>query len=161
MSSHALYTSLLRPPILHILRAAGFHATRPAVLDTLVDLAARYLALLATTTASHAMINHNEPTPTVMDVRMALQDLGALRPQISIMEEQCRGEEDMRGIEAFVMWVKGEGNKEIRRIAGLAREAGEVVDVEAMGEKEDFLAGNFLTRGLSVGQISNLYDLQS
>lgn len=161
MSSHALYTSLLRPPVLHILRAAGFHATRPAVLDTLVDLAARYLALLATTTASHAIINRNDPTPTVMDVRMALQDVGALRPQVSIMEEQCRGEEDMRGIELFIAWMKGEGNTEIRRIAGLAREEGEVVDVEAMGEKEDFLTGNFLTQDLSVKQISNPYDLQS
>ncbi len=160
MSSHALYTSLLRPPVLHILRAAGFHATRPAVLDTLVDLAARYLALLATTAASHAMINRSDPTPTVMDVRMALQDVGALRPQISIMEEQYRGEEDLRGMNAFIAWMEGEGNTEIRRIAGLAREEGEVVDVEAMGEKEDFLTSKSPTRNLNVAQISNPYNLQ-
>ena len=151
MSSQALYTSLLRPPVLHILRAAGFHATRPAVLDTLVDLAARYLTLLATTTASHAIINHNDPTPTIMDVRMALQDVGALRPQISIMEEQYRGEEDMRGMEAFIQWMEGEGHQEIRRIAGLAGVDGEVVDVEAV-EKEDFLSGEFLTPKLSAAQ---------
>ena len=155
MSSHALYSSLLRPPVLHILRAAGFHATRPAVLDTLVDLAARYLALLATTTASHTILNHNDSTPTIVDVRMALQDVGALTPQISIMEEQSRGEEDMRGMKAFIHWMEGEGNKEIRRIAGLAGAEGEVVDIEAVEEKEDFLSGNFLTRGLSVALMTN------
>jgi len=42
---------LLRPAIIHILRAAGFHSTRPSVLDTLTDLAARYLSLLAQRTA--------------------------------------------------------------------------------------------------------------
>ncbi len=157
MSSHALYTSLLRPPVLHILRAAGFHATRPAVLDTLVDLAARYLALLAASTASHTVLNHNDSTPTVVDVRMALQDVGALRPQISTIEEQFRGEEDMRGMKAFVQWMEGEGNKEIRRIAGLVGTEGEVVDVEAVEEKEDFLSGNFLNRGLSVAHITNTY----
>lgn len=140
MSSHALYTSLLRPPVLHILRAAGFQSTKPAVLDTLVDLAARYLVLLANTTASHALINHNDLTPTITDVRMALQDVGALRPQRSVMEEQCRGEEDLRGVEAFLNWIMGDVNKEIRRIAGLATE-GEVVDVNVLGENEDFLAG--------------------
>jgi len=42
---------LLRPAIIHILRASGFHSTRPSVLDTLTDLAARYLSLLAQRTA--------------------------------------------------------------------------------------------------------------
>ena len=144
MSSHSLYTSLLRPPVLHILRAAGFHATRPAVLDTLVDLAARYLALLAKTTVSHAILNHNDSTPSIMDVRMALQDVGALRPQISDMEEQFRDEEDVRGVEAFISWMEGEGNKEIRRIAGFAASEGEVVEVEAVEEKEDFLTGELI-----------------
>lgn len=141
MSANALYSSLLRPPILHILRAAGFHATRPAVLDTIVDLAARYLTLLAAKTASHALTNHNDLTPTITDVRMALQDVGALWPQTGMMEEQCLGEEDTRGVDAFIEWMKGEGNNEIRRIAGLARVPGEVIDLDAVGEKEDFLAG--------------------
>lgn len=150
MSSHELFTSLLRPPVLHILRAAGFQATRPAVLDTLVDLAARYLALLASNTASHASTNHNDPIPTITDVRMALHDVGALRPQRSIMEEQYRAEEDMRGMQAFLEWIMGEGNKEIRRIAGLAGTEGEMAEVEALGEKEDFLAGMVLYFKLTV-----------
>lgn len=143
MSPNALYNSLLRPSILHILRAAGFHATRPAVLDTLVDIAIRYLTLLATRTASHALMNHNDPTPTIMDVRMALQDTGSLYPQISVMEEQCREEEDLRGVKAFVDWMQGEANHEIRRVAGLATTPGEpVVDIDALETgKEDFLTG--------------------
>ena len=141
MSSNALHNSLLRPPVLHILRAAGFHATRPAALDTLVDLATRYISLLATTVAARAYSNHNDATPTITDLRMALQDIGALGPQIGAMEEQCRGEEDTRGVDSFVEWLKGPANREIRRIAGLTATEGEVVDVEAGAGREDFLTG--------------------
>ena len=141
MSSHLLHNSLLRPPILHILRAAGFHSTRPAALDTLVDLASRYLTLLATKTASHALVNHNDLTPTITDARMALQDVGAFKPQLSTMEEQSRGEEDMRGIASFLDWLKGDGNAELRRIAGLVGSEGAMVSLDADGEKGDFLTG--------------------
>ena len=141
MSSHALYSSLLRPSILHILRAAGFHAIRPAVLDVLADLASRYFILLAQKTSAHALLNHHEDTLEIVDVRSALQDLGAFEPQRSIMEEQCNGEEDMRGIENFVGWLKGEGNREIRRIAGLAPSEGELLTLEASEAREDFLTG--------------------
>lgn len=141
MSSNALYGSLLRPSILHILRAAGFHATRPAVLETLVDLASRYMILLAHKTAAHSLTNRNGLTPTIVDVRLALQDLAGLEPQMSVMEEQCSGEEDMRGVEAFVRWMTGEGNREIRRIAGLAPSEDEIVALEASEAREDFLTG--------------------
>lgn len=57
------------------------------------------------------------------------------------MEEQCRGEEDLRGVEAFLKWMIGDVNKEIRRIAGLAATGGDVVDVDVLGENEDFLTG--------------------
>ncbi|MCJ1433023.1 hypothetical protein MMC27_002382 [Xylographa pallens] len=138
MSPNALQDSLLRPSILHVLRAAGFNATRPAALDTLVDLASRYIVLLASQTASHAFANHNDVVPTVMDVRMALQDVGALRPQIGIMEEQSRNEEDTRGMDAFLKWMTGDESREIRRIAGMVGSEGDV-DVEAGSEREDFL----------------------
>ncbi|KAI9819617.1 MAG: hypothetical protein M1827_007067 [Pycnora praestabilis] len=139
MSPQALHTSLLRPPILHILRAAGFHSIRPSVLDTLVDLCARYILLLASTTAAHAWNNHNDFAPDLTDVRMAMQDCGAFRPQLSVSEEQWRGEEDMRGIEVFLEWVRGNANREIRRVAGKVGETGDVVEVAALGEREDFL----------------------
>ena len=141
MSADAIHESLLRPPVLHILRAAGFQATRPAALDTLVDLTHRYLRRLATLAASNAVATHNEFIPTLPDLRLAMQDLGTFGPQIGSMEEQCRGEEDLRGVEAFIAWAKGESNKEIRRIAGLAAPEGEVVDIE-VSPKEDFFAGN-------------------
>ncbi len=140
MSSRDLHIALLRPPILQILRAAGFTATRPAVLDTVVDLASRYLILLASRTASFAQSNHNDLTPTIMDIRMALQDVGAFWPQVSTMEEQVRGEEDMRGIERFIEWMKGEANQEIRRVAGLSASEGEIIGTE-LEEKVDFLTG--------------------
>lgn len=60
---------------------------------------------------------------------------------MSVMEEQCNGEEDLKGIEAFVGWLKGEGNREIRRIAGLAPSEGEIVALEASEPREDFLTG--------------------
>lgn len=120
-----LHRALLRCSILHILRAAGFTRTRPAVLDTIVDLAARYLILLAYHTAQHAQQPYADPavpldTVTITDLRLALQDVGALYPQISETEEEFRGEEDMRGVEAFIRWCTGSVNAEIRRIAGMS-----------------------------------------
>lgn len=163
VSPNQLHPSLLRTPILHILRAAGFTTTRPSVLDTLTDLASRYLTLIASQTARHALLraeNGSDPlldgsdAVTVTDVRMAMQDAGALFPQMSEMEEQMQGEEDMRGVEAFVTWCTSRNNKEIRRIAGLAPDeptrgaidltnpnaAAKVEDVALEVPKEDFLA---------------------
>ena len=39
------------------------------------------------------------------------------------MEEQVKGEEDMRGVESFIDWCTSDSNKEIRRIAGLEPDA--------------------------------------
>lgn len=79
-----LFHALLRPCILQILRATGYHATRPAVLDTLTELAARYLLTLCRHTAARALDHnpHHDPADEhplrVADVRMALEDVGAL-----------------------------------------------------------------------------------
>ena len=141
MATENLHNSLLRPPIIQILRAAGFHSSRPSALDTLTDLAARYLFLLASSTAGHAQNSHEEyPIPCIDDVRMALYEAGALRPQLSQMEEQARGEEDMRGVEAFLAWFNGPVNKEISRIAGFLASQGDVLDADSLG-KEDYLSG--------------------
>ncbi|KAL8993335.1 MAG: hypothetical protein Q9169_006422 [Polycauliona sp. 2 TL-2023] len=139
MSSSAIYASLLRPPVLHILRANGFHATKPAVLDTLVDLAARYLSLLASNSAAHAQENHNDLILTVTDVRMALQDVGALFPQRSAMEEELMGEEDMRGVDGFVAWMEGDKHQEIRRVAGLIESEAPLPGTDEPVGREDFL----------------------
>ncbi|KAL8935588.1 MAG: hypothetical protein Q9216_005355 [Gyalolechia sp. 2 TL-2023] len=146
MSSNALHTSLLRPPMLHILRAAGYHATRPDVLDTVVDLAARYLSMLASKAAAHGQQNHSDSALTVADVRMALEDVGALRPQISAMEERIRGQEDLRGIEAFLNWMRGDEHREIRKIAGLVENEAPLPGLDIPSVKEDFLTGMLFHR---------------
>lgn len=64
--------------VIHTLRAAGFHSTRPSVLDTFTSLAERYLLLLASTTTAHALNAHAESQPSLSDVRMALQYCGAI-----------------------------------------------------------------------------------
>ncbi|TKA66754.1 hypothetical protein B0A49_06544 [Cryomyces minteri] len=151
-SAHALHASLLRPPILHILRAAGFHSTRPSVLDTLADLAARYLLLLAARTASHAASNYPEQAcPSITDARMALADCGVLAPTLTAAEEAWkealrrplweiggegalgealrekersrRDDEDVSDVRDFLNWIRGEQNREIGRVAGLLEDS--------------------------------------
>ncbi len=125
MDPSPLHPSLLRPPLLHILRAAGFTTTRPSVLDTLTDLTIRHLNLLCASLARHSQLRQPPPPGqppneiTLLDVRMALQETGAFYPSVSDMEEQARGYEDTRGVDAFIAWSTGEVNREIRRIAGM------------------------------------------
>ena len=145
MSPTDLQLSLLRPPVLHILRAAGFHAARPAAIETLVDLTARYLVLIASKTADYAWSNHGDSTPTTTDARMALQYVGALRPELGPMEEQQQFDDDMRGMEGFLSWFAGEGNKEIMRIAGLVETDGQLANIEPGKSREDYLAGKALS----------------
>lgn len=152
MTSSDVHQALLRPAILQILRAVGFTHTRPAVLDTVTDLAARYLLLLASSTAQNAFNTHNDYMPTVQDVRLALLEAGALLPQLSVLEEQLKGTqtvngeevpfEDLRGIEAFVGWAQGPANKEIRRIAGFDGSAADVGEIAAgLEEQDDYVTG--------------------
>ncbi len=142
MSQNDLFVSLLRPAVLHILRATGFHHGKPSAVDTIVDLTARYMSLLAERTAYNAWSNHNDLTPDVTDVRMAMQDCGLLTPTMTAgeelwkemlrkpldeyngdtmareNEEARRNAEDTLDIKDFIDWVKGEQHKEIQRIAG-------------------------------------------
>ena len=131
----SLHHALLRPCVLHILRAAGYHSTRPSVLDTLTDLAAKYMTLLAQAAVRHMETNNTELDMelklTIQDVRMAMQDCGALLPQKTLEEEEFEGEEDMRGVENFVAWAIGKVNREIRRVALEGADAA----------KEDYLTG--------------------
>ncbi|KAJ5233097.1 hypothetical protein N7468_006053 [Penicillium chermesinum] len=139
MSGHDLHDALLRPPILQILRAQGFHSTRPSVVESLSDLTARYIMILASSTASHAANAHpDDPVPDLEDVYQALQDAGALRPQLREWEEDWQDAEDLRGLESFLGWVTGPTHREIRRIAGFVPSEGDMVDPDAV-EKEDYL----------------------
>ncbi|KAK3362710.1 hypothetical protein B0T25DRAFT_525045 [Lasiosphaeria hispida] len=114
----SLFHSLLRPAVLQILRATGYHGAKTSVLDALTDLAARYFFNLCQLTALYAAHNGSvadaaDLAPTIVDVRMALQRAGALLPE-RLGEEQ---EEDMRGVEEFMAWAASPLNREIKRIA--------------------------------------------
>jgi len=85
--------------------------------DSLTDLAAKYMLALCRATAVHADLNPSMGAPTVVHVRMALQDVGALGPEIHEMEQEYTGVEDMRGVEAFISFATGPLCREIRRIA--------------------------------------------
>lgn len=113
----SLFHALLRPSILQILRSTGYHSTRPAVLDSLTDLAARYLSLLCQSTADHAAHNQGDSADfTIADIRMALQDAGAIMPERVPTEEMWRGEEDLRGVEEFMAWFAGQRMKEMMEV---------------------------------------------
>jgi transcription initiation factor TFIID subunit 3 len=151
MTSADLHTALLRPAVIQILRAAGFGYARPAVIDTVTDIAAKYLLLLASSTAQNAFNTHNTFVPTIQDVRLALNQAGALAPQMSTTEESLRDEvevegamvpfEDLRGVQGFVNWAQGPVNKEIRRIAGFGDDANVEEIAAGLDEKEDYLTG--------------------
>ncbi|EME87464.1 uncharacterized protein MYCFIDRAFT_25499 [Pseudocercospora fijiensis CIRAD86] len=145
-----LHRALLRPAIIHTLRAAGFHSTKPSVLDTLVNLAERHLLLLAQTTAQHAWSSHNDPVPTITDVRMALSDCAVLIPLTSPSEEgwkermrkplsevadvpqggakrmqaekRKRDDEDTKDVREFTKWYDSPQYREIQRVAGLEKD---------------------------------------
>lgn len=125
----SMFHAFLRPSILQILRATGYHSTRPAVLDTLTDIAARYLTLLCEKTAGNAANNHGDAGDyDVVDVRMALQEVGALLP-----DQAWRREEDMRGVEEFIGWFTGPRMKEMMEMGS--------GDTES--DATDYLAGEF------------------
>ena len=60
-----------------------------------------------------------------------MQDLGAFKPEKTELDQEFEGKEDTRGVDNFLAWVTGHGNKQIRNIA---MDGGE-------GAKEDYLTG--------------------
>lgn len=150
-----LFHALLRPAVLQILRATGYHSAKTSVLDSVTDLAARYFLHLCQLTAVYAAHNNDAPpallapaaaegpgttphqnpaipAPSIVDVRMALQRVGALLPERLEEEQEYLGEEDTRGVEAFVAWAMGALNREIARIA-----------LDGEDEAGDYLDGEF------------------
>lgn len=84
------------------------------MVDSVTDIAARYLALLCESTAKHAVHNHGDAGDyTVTDVRLALQDAGALLPEKVATEQEWLNEEDMRGVEEFINWFSGQRMTEL------------------------------------------------
>lgn len=161
MTTSDLHSALLRPAVVQVLKAMGFNLAKPAVVDTLTDLTARYLVLVASEAAQTAASTHGDNIPTVQDVRLALEKVGALRPQMRATEEALKPLvkvdgmlvpfEDLRGVRNFVKWAEGPVHAEIRRVGGLASgESDNVADLAAgMDENEDYVtskARNFLPK---------------
>ena len=87
MSQNDLFLNLLRPAVLHILRATGFHYGKPSAVDTVVDLTARYLTLLAERTGLDIYVKHENHNPTsAFKIRGGLNLVRSLSP-----EERARG----------------------------------------------------------------------
>lgn len=119
----AVFHALMRPAIIQILRAAGFHTAKPAVIDSLTDIARRYLEILCQETARHTADNTLDPMfagdlePTIVEVRRALQDVGAFLPERDWEEQDFLEEEDTRGADEFVSWATGPKTELIKKIA--------------------------------------------
>jgi len=106
-AQNTFHAHLLRPAIIHILRAQGFHSTRPSVLDTITDLAARYISLLAQRTAyfvydrtttpldttnsglptTSCLQNIDAAIPTIPDIRQALSSASVFNNTTTASEE--------------------------------------------------------------------------
>lgn len=164
MSTDDLFMrTLLRPAILHMLRAAGFHGAKSVVVDTMIDLTVRHLVLMASRTAYNAYSNHNTAVPDITDVRMAMQDCSVLVPTLTgseeiwkeilrkpleeyveetgarAKEEKRRLVEDTADVIEFIDWVKGDYNKEVMRIAGTTKPAQSTTEALDAVEMEDYL----------------------
>lgn len=119
----AVFHALLRPAIIQILRATGFHSAKPAVIDSLTDLAARYLEIICQETARHAADNALHPDfdgnaePSIVDVRLALQGVGAFLPEREWEEQDFMEQEDTRGVDEFIAWATGPKIEQIKRVA--------------------------------------------
>lgn len=126
----ALFQALLRPAILQILRASGYHSTKGAVLDALTDLAARYLSALCEATAGHAAHNHGDAGAySLADVAIALRELGALLPDKAASEQVFLGADDVRGVDDFVAWFAGPRMRDLMEMG------------RADGDASDYLTG--------------------
>lgn len=177
-NGHRLYTpsdfhlALLRPAILQILRAQGYYASTPSTIDSLTEIAGQYLYIIAKRTAEHATSNNylGPPgTPDVVDVRLALEECGALstgatpvppakRRRLShadaadsdeTLQEEDDEMEDTSGVDEFIRWAMGRKNLRIRKIAGVVAPPGAIA-TGAEGEEglveerpSDYLDGKF------------------
>ncbi|KAI1504466.1 hypothetical protein F5X99DRAFT_41965 [Biscogniauxia marginata] len=132
LTASEIHHALLRPAILQILRAQGYYSSTPGTVDAVTELAGNYLGAIARRAALHAALNDRSgsssrnnsqagpASPSLTDVRLALEDCGALWPERDFVTQELRGEEDTRGVDEFVRWATGRKNQRIRKVAGLA-----------------------------------------
>jgi len=111
-----LFHSLLRPVVLQILRAQGYHGARTSATESLTDLTARFLYALSEATANH-MVHNGHAEPDIVDLRLAMEDCGILLPDVVFEQEEFRGVEDTRPVDDFVLWAAGPKVREMKRVA--------------------------------------------
>lgn len=119
-SAAEIHHALLRPVILQILRAQGYYTSTPRTIDTLTELAGNYITAISKQVVYHAADNNPEALePSIVDVRMALEDCGALPGSCAADQDMIDGEEGMHAVDDFIAWTMGKKNQRIRKIAGL------------------------------------------
>ncbi|KAI1083334.1 hypothetical protein F5B20DRAFT_460611 [Whalleya microplaca] len=167
-----IHHALLRPAILQMLRAQGYYASTPGTVDALTELAGNYLSMIARQTALHAASNNTATlAPDLVDVRLALEDCGALWPEREFVAQQLAGEEDTRGVDEFVRWATSRKNLRIRKVAaldkpsaGTAEEGGEeeIRETDYLNalkrkhnktDQDSKYTGTILGRGIDHGEV--------
>ncbi|KAI1106715.1 hypothetical protein F4804DRAFT_300272 [Jackrogersella minutella] len=139
-SAAEFHHALLRPAILQILRAQGYHSSTPSTIDAITSLATRYMTNLAQQTAQYAALNNEVGSPGIpdlVDLRLAMEDCGALDPAGDFTVQMLAGEEDTKGVENFIQWAKGPKNKRIRQVAGVHKPATGEVSVDGIEEPRE------------------------
>jgi transcription initiation factor TFIID subunit 3 len=183
MSDSELFFSLLRITSAQILRAAGLTTAKPSVVDAftgrfhplpppppkvylanpiepLVDIVARYLMLLGTTTRDMAE-SSGRLQAELDDVRLALEHVGLVRP-LNIFNDPY--DDDTRGVDALIEWFRGPQAAEMRRVAGFAvttkegeQQQQQQQAVEAAAKGEEWAAGKFSSFSFSSFLLRNFW----
>lgn len=63
------------------------------------------------------MAHNDHVEPSIVDVRLAMEDCGVILPEMVFEEQEWRGTEDTRGVDEFILWCASAKNREIKRIA--------------------------------------------
>ena len=91
-----LFHALLRPAVLQILRATGYHSAKTSVLDSVTDLAARYFLHLCHLTALYATHNNthgndsdsDQPTPLLLLPPTTTSEEEQQQQQLQLQQQQ-------------------------------------------------------------------------
>ncbi|KAI1461678.1 hypothetical protein F4805DRAFT_413004 [Annulohypoxylon moriforme] len=142
-----IHNALLRPVILQIMRAQGYHSSTPATVDAFTSLTAKYMMAIARQTAHYANATNDGVScvPDIADVRMALEDCGAFKPNKDFAEQVFAGQDDTRGVDDFIEWATGPKNSRIRKVAGLDKPTAGDVEMDGVEEprETDYLSSMF------------------
>lgn len=148
LNAYELHHALLRPVVLQIMRAQGYHSSTPATVDAFTSLVAKYMMTISYRVAKIAVSrdeNGISCIPDITDVRMALEDCGAFMPNKEFTEQIYYGKEDTRGVDSFIQWAMGPKNARIRKVAGLDKPTAGVPEIEGAEEPKetDYLSGKY------------------